>query len=68
MTRYRRNHALLYRSNAMALDDKAKEALKFVQEGYDKAEEEVDGFFVRNKYTVVIMAAVAVALVVFFFH
>jgi hypothetical protein len=52
----------------MALDDKAKEALKFVQEGYDKAEEEVDGFFVRNKYTVVIMAAVAVALVVFFFH
>ncbi len=68
MTRYRRQHALLYGRNAMALDDKAKEALKFVQDGYDKAEEEVDGFFVRNKYTALIMAAVAVALVVFLFN
>lgn len=68
MTRYRKTHALLYRSKAMALDDKAKEALKFVQDGYDKAEEEVDGFFVRNKYTVLIMAGVAVALVVFLFN
>lgn len=46
----------------MALDDKAKEALKFVQDGYDKAEEEVDGFFVRNKYTVAILAGVAVGV------
>jgi hypothetical protein len=33
---------------------------------YKKAEDEVDGFFVRNKYTVVILSAVAVALVVLF--
>jgi len=49
----------------MKLDDKAKKALKFVQEGYDEAEEKVDGWFARNKYTVLIMAGVAVALVVF---
>jgi hypothetical protein len=32
---------------------------------YNVAESEVDGFFVRNKYTVLILSAVAVALVVF---
>ena len=52
----------------MQLDDKSKEVVDFVRDGYDKAESEVDGFFVRNKYTVVIMSAVAVALVVFLFN
>ncbi|SHL42907.1 hypothetical protein SAMN05216428_102378 [Nitrosospira sp. Nsp11] len=46
----------------MALDDKAKEALKFVQDGYDKAEEEVDGWFVRNKLSVAILTGVAVGI------
>jgi hypothetical protein len=32
---------------------------------YNVAEAEVDGFFVRNKYTVLILSAVAIALVVF---
>jgi hypothetical protein len=48
----------------MKLDEKGKEVLDFVQKGYDKAEKEVDGFFVRNKYTVVILSGVAVALMV----
>ncbi len=32
---------------------------------YKKAEDEVDGFFVRNKLSVVILTAVAIALLVF---
>jgi len=40
------------------------EAVDFVGEGYAKAESEVDGFFVRNKYTVLILSGVALALVV----
>ena len=41
----------------MGIGDKAKKY-------YDKAEGEVDGFFVRNKLTVLILTAVAIALVV----
>lgn len=44
--------------------EKAKETVDFVRTGYVKAESEVDGFFVRNKYTVVILSAVAAALIV----
>jgi hypothetical protein len=47
----------------MQFDDKAKKAIDTVQKGYDKAEAEVDGFFVRNKYTVLILTGVATALV-----
>ena len=46
----------------MQFDDKAKKAIDTVQKGYDKAESEVDGFFVRNPYTVLILFGVAVAL------
>ena len=46
----------------MQFDDKAKKAVDTVQKGYDKAEEEVDGFFVRNPYTVLILFGVAAAL------
>lgn len=48
----------------MALDDKAKEALKFVQEGYDEAEQKVDGWFAKDNHTVLILSTVAVALAV----
>jgi hypothetical protein len=49
----------------MQFDDKAKKAVDAAQKGYDKAEAEVDGFFVRNKYTVLILTGVALALVAF---
>lgn len=62
MTRYRRQHALFYRSKVM-IDDKGKEVIDFVQKGYDKAEEEVDGWFARNKHTVAILSGVAVGIV-----
>ncbi|HEX2981358.1 MAG TPA: hypothetical protein VHO48_13910 [Anaerolineaceae bacterium] len=32
---------------------------------YKKAEDEVDGWFARNKYTVLILTGVAIAMVVF---
>jgi hypothetical protein len=35
------------------------------EKAYNVAESKVDGFFVRNKYTVLILSTVAVALVVF---
>jgi hypothetical protein len=41
------------------------DAVNEVKKVYNVAESEVDGFFVRNKYTVLILSAVAIALVVF---
>lgn len=35
-----------------------------VKQAYNKAEAEVDGFFARNKFTVVILAVVAAALLI----
>ena len=53
-----------YRRRKMGAFDKAKEAVDTVRDGYNKAESEVDGFFVRNRFTVVILSGVALALVV----
>jgi hypothetical protein len=57
-----------HRRRKMSIGKKVKkgigEAVDFVGEGYNEAESKVDGFFVRNKYTVLILAGVAVALVV----
>lgn len=50
----------------MSIKDDVKNTANFVRTGYDKAESEVDGFFVRNKWTVVILSAVAVTLVFLF--
>jgi len=47
----------------MQFDDKAKKAVDAVQKGYDKAESEVDGFFVRSGHTVLILSGVAVGIV-----
>ena len=43
----------------MNLDDKAKKVVDLAQEGYAEAEGKVDGWFARNKYTVVILSGVA---------
>lgn len=48
----------------MGIFEKAKEAADTVRADYNKAESEVDGFFVRNQFTVVILSGVALALVV----
>lgn len=48
----------------MSIKDDVKNTANFVRTGYDKAESEVDGFFVRNKWTVVILSGVAVGIVV----
>lgn len=47
----------------MSIFNKAKDAVQKVEDGYNKAEGEVDSFFSRNRYTVVIMAGVAVGIV-----
>lgn len=55
----------------MKVGDKVKEAEKFVREGYNEAEGEVDGWFVRNKNTVAILSGVAVgigSLLIAFFY
>jgi hypothetical protein len=46
----------------MNLDDKAKKVVGDVQKGYDKAESEVDSFFVRSGHTVLILFGVAVGI------
>ena len=46
----------------MQFDDKAKKAIDTVQKGYDKAEEEVDGWFVRKGNTVLILSGVALGI------
>jgi hypothetical protein len=43
------------------------QAVDQVKDYYDTAEAKVDGFFAKNKYTVVILTGVAVTLVVLFF-
>ena len=47
----------------MQFDDKAKKAIDTVQKGYDKAESEVDGWFVRKGNTVLILSGVAAGIV-----
>lgn len=48
----------------MGIFNKAKETAGAIRDGYNKAESEVDSFFVRNRFTVVILSGVALALVV----
>jgi len=48
----------------MSIFEKTKDAVQTVEDGYNKAEGEVDSFFSRNRYTVVILSGVAVGIVV----
>lgn len=47
----------------MGIFEKAKEVVDVARDSYNKAESEVDNFFVRNRYTVLILSGAAGAMV-----
>lgn len=47
----------------MSIFEKTRKVVTDVEDGYNEAHNEVSGFFVRNKYTLVILSGVAVGIV-----